>query len=69
MKTEEVKIKIEEMNVLGHLPYIAQHWSVTEIEEVPIDKICYSSFYNGYTFTDLPTKPMSTPFDFDGNNS
>jgi hypothetical protein len=68
MKIDELRKKLEEMNKLGQLPYIAQHWIVTEVNETPEDKTCYSSFYNGYIFTDLPTKPISTPFDFDGSN-
>jgi hypothetical protein len=68
MNIDEVRKKLEEMNKLGQLPNIAQHWSVTEVSDTPEDKTCYCSFYNGYILTDLPTKPISTPFDFHGSN-
>jgi hypothetical protein len=66
-KIENIKLLLEEMNSLGKLPYIARFWSVYEQKEATKERTCYSSFYNGYVFTDLPTKPISTPFEFDEN--
>lgn len=67
-KIEKVKANLERMSSAGHLPYVAKYWTVHKIKDTPLGKTCYCSFYNGYVFTDLPTKPISTPFDFDGKN-
>ncbi len=67
-KIEKIKSSLEEMRSAGQLPYISKHWTINEIKDTPPEKTSYSSFYNGYVFTDLPTKPISTPFDFDDAN-
>jgi hypothetical protein len=67
-KIEKIKANLERMRSAGNLPYVAKYWTVLEIKDTPLEKTCYSSFYGGYVFTDLPIKPISTPFDFDGKN-
>ena len=67
-KIDKIKQRLEDMRSSDQLPYVARYWTVHEIQKPRADRTCYCSYYNGYVFTDLPTKPMSTPFDFDRND-
>jgi hypothetical protein len=63
-KIKTIQNLLESKTELGELPYIAHYWTIHEIQPPPLDKACYSNFYNGFVFTDLPIKPLTTPFDF-----